>query len=534
MQIDLAYAVPIVAILGFLYYWITRNDDYFHEKPIPSMAVKPIVGSTWPMLFKKIAFSEFVQNSYDKYANAKVFGMMDMTRPIFVIRDPELIKQVGVKDFDHFMDHQPVFGNPEYDHPNLLVGKSLFTLAGQRWKTMRATLSPAFTGSKMRQMFELIVECSERMVNYYREEAKSKGPQEYEMKDVFSRFANDVVATCAFGLAVDSVKDKDNEFYVNGKKMMNFGRFSVILRMIGYQLFPALMGRLGIDMIDEEQNSYFSSLILSAVKDRNEKGIVRPDMINLLIQARKGTLKHQQEKEQNEGFATVDESDVGKAQVSTDMTDTEMVAQCLIFFLAGFDTVSTCLLFLTYELAINPEVQQKLYKEVQDTQKSLGGKSLTYDALQKMKYLDMVVSEALRRWPPAPAIDRLCVKDYQLDDGNGLSFKIAKDTALWFPVHALHNDPQYFPNPSKFDPERFSDDRKGSIKPGTYLPFGIGPRNCIGSRFALSEVKTIIYYMMQSFSFERTSKTEVPLVLIKSMADVIPEKGVHLEFRPRK
>lgn len=148
--------------------------------------------------------------------------MMDMTRPIFVIRDPELIKQVGVKDFDHFMDHQPVFGNPEYDHPNLLVGKSLFTLAGQRWKTMRATLSPAFTGSKMRQMFELIVECSERMATYYREEAKSKGPQEYEMKDVFSRFANDVVATCAFGLAVDSVKDKDNEFYVNGKKMMNF------------------------------------------------------------------------------------------------------------------------------------------------------------------------------------------------------------------------------------------------------------------------------------------------------------------------
>ncbi|XP_055619252.1 cytochrome P450 9e2-like [Toxorhynchites rutilus septentrionalis] len=535
LQINLLYALPVIAIVLYLYHRLTRNNDYFLSKPIPSLAVKPIFGSVGPLMLRKVSFAEFIQSIYDKFPNAKIFGMFELTTPVFVLRDPDLIKQLTVKDFDHFVDHVPSFGSSDYDHPNLVVAKSLFTLTGQKWKNMRATLSPAFTGSKMRQMFELIVECSENTARNFEEEARAKGcAQEYEMKDVFGRFASDVIATCAFGIKVDAIKDPKTEFYVTGKKMMNFNRFSIMLRMIGYRMFPALMARLGIDLIDAEHNKYFTSLILSAIKDREDRGVVRPDMINLLIQAKKGQLKHHQEKEQNEGFATVQESDVGKAQISSTMTDMEMVAQCLIFFLAGFDTVSTCLLFLTYELTINPDVQRKLHQEIVETQASLGGKSLTYDAMQRMKYMDMVVSEALRMWPPSPSTDRLCIKDYTVDCGDGLTFTIDKGAGIWLPTHALHHDSKYFPDPEKFDPERFSDDRRGSINSGAYLPFGIGPRNCIGSRLALAEVKTIVYYLLLSFSLERSAKTEVPLVLVKGFGDVTPEKGVHLEFRPRK
>ncbi|XP_065080348.1 cytochrome P450 9e2-like isoform X2 [Ochlerotatus camptorhynchus] len=453
--------------------------------------------------------------------------------PVYVIRDPELIKKLGVKDFDHFVDHLPVFGNSQYDHPNLLSGKTLFSLTGQRWRTMRATLSPAFTGSKMRQMFELILECSEQSVRYYEENTRSTGSQVYEMKDVFSRFTTDVIATCAFGIQVDSSRDRNNEFFVNAKKMMDFGRPSAIIRFMGHRLCPALMAYLGCDVLDEEQNTYFKKLILGAIKEREKLGIVRPDMVNLLMQARKGTLKHQQEKEQQqEGFATVQESEVGKAQGASTMTDVELVAQCLIFLLAGFDTVSTTLLYASFELAVNPDVQQKLYEEILETRSSLDGKSLTYDAIQKMNYMDMVISEVLRMWPPAPSIDRECIKDYQLDEGNGLKYTVEKGTALWFPIHALHHDHKYFPEPEKFDPERFSDERKGSINTGAYIPFGIGPRNCIGSRFALAEVKTILYYMLGSFSFDKCSKTEMPPFPTKAF-DIIPKNGMHIEFRPR-
>ncbi|EAT33128.1 AAEL014613-PA [Aedes aegypti] len=533
MEVNLFYFGAIVAIFGALYYLLTKKHGYFHDKPIPAMGAKPILGSIGDLMLQRVPFNTFLQAAYDKYSGVKVFGMFDLMTPTYVIRDPELIKQVGVKDFDHFVDHEQVFGNSSYDHPNLLTGKTLFSLTGSRWKTMRATLSPAFTGSKMRYMFELIVECIERAVKYYEEETKKKGAQVYEMKDVFSRFANDVIATCAFGLQVESSRDRDNEFFVNGSKMVDFGKPSFILRLMGHQLVPWLMAFFGWDVIDGQQNTYFKRLIMDAIKEREHRGIVRPDMINLLIQAKKGTLKHQQENEQvPEGFATVQESEVGKSTATTMMTDVEMVAQCLIFFLAGFDTVSTSLLYTSYELAVNPEVQKKLYDEIQNTRTALGGKPLTYDAVQKMKYMDMVISEVLRKWPPIASTDRVCTKNYVMDEGNGIKYTIEKGAALWFPTYALHHDPKYYPQPEKFDPERFSDERKGSINTGAYLPFGIGPRNCIGSRFALAEVKTILYYMLGSFSFERCSKTEVPPVMPKGF-DVIPVNGMHIEFKPR-
>lgn len=157
--------------------------------------------------------------------------------------------------------------------------------------------------------------------------------------------------------------------------------------------------------------------------------------------------------------------------------------QCFLFFLAGFDTTSTMLTFLTYELCVNPDIQQKLREEIIETHENLGGKRISYETLQKMKYLDQVVSESLRKWPPVGIIDRLCVKDYLCEYGDGAKFLIEKGVALWIPIYGLHHDPSYFPKPDQFDPERFSDDNRSDIVPGSYLPFGIGPRNCIGEHF---------------------------------------------------
>uniref|UniRef100_A0A182K775 Cytochrome P450 n=1 Tax=Anopheles christyi TaxID=43041 RepID=A0A182K775_9DIPT len=421
MEIDLMILVPLVAILGIIYHYLTKGNKYFHEKPIPSLATEPLFGSTRRLLLKQTAFTDFVINIYNKYPLVKVFGMIDTVTPMFVVRDPELIKKITVKDFEYFMNHRPVFGNNDDPHNTALFGKTLVSLNDQRWRDMRATLSPAFTGSKMRQMFELIVECSNNMAQYYKEQIRKNGvgSQEHEMKDVFTRYANDVIATCAFGIKVDSFKNTENDFYVNGKKMMAFNRPVVMFRMLGFRIMPKLMSKFNLDLFDREQRDFFSEIIKDTVRTRDANGIVRPDMVHLLMQARKGALKHQRETEEREevkGFATVEESEVGQAQASK----------------------------------------------------------------------------------------------------------------------GLHHDPQYYPNPSKFDPERFSEENREKINPSTYLPFGIGPRNCIGSRFALMEVKAIVYYMLREFSFERTPNTQVPLRLAKGFAGMRSEKGVFVEFRPRK
>ncbi|XP_058837436.1 probable cytochrome P450 9f2 [Topomyia yanbarensis] len=535
MEVNLLQLAVVIAVFAYLYRLLTKNNGYFHDKPIPSLAVKPLIGSSGDLLLKRVTFGEFIKSVYNKFPNVKVLGLFDTTTPMFVIRDPELIKRIAVKDFDHFVDHRPIFGNSdEIDNPHALFGKTLFSMNGQRWRDMRATLSPAFTGSKMRQMFQLMDDCMQTMVQFYQTELKKcGGALEVEVKDILSRLAMDVIGSCAFGLKLDSFKDRDSEFVRQAKKMLQFGRLTSVMKIFAFRWFPKIVGRMGFDLIDREQAVYFSEIIRDTVRTRESQGIVRYDMIDLMQQARKGMLKHHQETETEEGFATVQESDVGKVQVLKPMTETEMIAQCFIFFIGGFDTVSTTATFLLYELIRNPEIQQTLYSEVLETHKSLAGSPLNYDVLQKMKYLDMVISESLRLWPPAPALDRLCVHDYTLDDGEGLRFTIDKGTCAWIPVQGLHTDPQYYPNPERFDPERFSDENKGNINLGAYLPFGIGPRNCIGSRFALMEVKAIVYYLLLNFSFHRSENTQIPLKLKKGFVNLQTEKGMFMRLQLR-
>lgn len=397
-----------------------------------------------------------------------------MGRPTFFIRDPKLLKQITIKEFDHFPDHYNILD----EKIDVLFGNSLISLTGQKWRDMRATLSPAFTGSKMRQMFDMIEVCGDNMSKHFIQEAETKGQLEIEMKDIFTRLANDVIATTAFGIEVDSFKQQENLFYRMGKRLTNFNKPLQPFIFMGYSFIPSVMKWLNIHFIDADASDYFYNVIVDALKQREEKNIYRPDMINLLWSVKTGKVENTAADEDigiKESFSTVEESLIGKKVVERVWSDKEIAAQCFIFFLAGFDTISTALSFLSYELAVNPDIQEKLYIEIS----RMKGK-LTYESMHEMKYLDMVISESLRKWPPAPITDRFCMKDFKYDDGEGCQFTIEKGRSVWFPIYAFHHDPKYFPNPTKFDPERFSDENKHKINPAAYLPFGSGPRNCIG------------------------------------------------------
>lgn len=395
---------------------------------------------------------------------------------------------------------------------------------------MRSTLSPAFTGLKMRQMFDFVVAVSRQTADSLKQQGAS---QEVEFKELAMKFTVDNIASCAFGIEVNSFEDPNNSFQVIAQDFSKFGNFKNVLKFAGYLLAPKVMKHLNIKFFEERVNIFFQDAILDTIKVREQKGIIRHDMINLLIQAKKGRLTHDSAEETvTDGFATVEESQMGKENVKRKWDDDDLAAQCFIFFLAGFDTVATAMSFMAHELAINPDVQQKLYDEIVENESDLNGLSVTYEKLQNMKYMDQVVCEVLRKWPPAPLTDRLCVKDYEFECG-GRKIVIEKGTNFFVPIWAIQNDPAYFPNPNKFDPERFSDDNKGTIHEYTYIPFGVGPRNCIGSRFALMEIKTIFYYLLLQFKINVTSKTQIPLQLKKVPVGLKTEKGVWVELQPR-
>lgn len=192
----------------------------------------------------------------------------------------------------------------------------------------------------MRQMFELVSSVGQQAAKSIKEEIKSSGDSSYEFKNLARKFTVDVIATCAFGIEVDSFKNPKNDFHRIAAKVANFGSLLTTLKFVGYFVMPSVMHALKIKFFDTETTKFFQGAITETMKAREEKGIIRHDMINLLLQAKKGKLTHEKEDKEEklqEGFATVEESQVGKSVVGRKWEDDDLTAQCFIFFFAGLN-----------------------------------------------------------------------------------------------------------------------------------------------------------------------------------------------------
>ncbi|KAJ6647419.1 putative cytochrome P450 9f2, partial [Pseudolycoriella hygida] len=522
-------------ISGTLFYafykWATTNREYFSKRKLKHLEPRFLIGNTVGLFLKRYTPDEFFDYLYHRFPNEKLIGLFDMCDPIYFTRDIDFIRQITIKDFDCFEDHDTFIDGDS----DTLFGNSLFLMSENKWRDMRATLSPAFTGSKMRYMFELVVECANNVSNFFVGESKGIQPIRWEMNDLITRYTSDVIASCAFGLKVNSLKDRTNEFYVMGQSSIDFNSGITGLRVLLIRSFTKLMRVIGFELFPANVRKFFKSITMNTIKEREMKRIFRPDMINILMQVRSGNLKQQQDESGNDdaGFATAEESQIGKRQVKRSWTEDEIIAQSFLFFVAGFDTVATIMTFMSYELSIHQGIQQKLFEEIRGVNRNLNGARLSYGDLSKLKYLDQVISEALRKWSPI-FTNRKCTKDYECElDGN--KFIIERGRTIWIPIYSIHYDSKYFQSPKTFDPERFNDFNKHKIKPGSYMPFGMGPRNCVGSRFALMEMKAFFFYLLLNFNLEPYEKTQIPVKLAKSSAAANwrSENGINLELKPR-
>uniref|UniRef100_T1GKQ4 Cytochrome P450 n=1 Tax=Megaselia scalaris TaxID=36166 RepID=T1GKQ4_MEGSC len=237
----------------------------------------------------------------------------------------------------------------------------------------------------MRAMFELIRDVGEDTVKYLKESKQT----ELNLRDFLSRYANDVIATTAFGFQINSNKDRDNEFYKMGENVtdVDFLKFFLLMN------FPKIANIFKLDLTPAKDKEYFVRQVLGSIKYRKDHDLFRPDMINLLMEIRGEGVQGQSDK-----------------KASQHWNDMEIVAQSFIFFFAAFDTVSATLSFLTQELLENQDCQDRLREEILEIADSLDGEPLSYEALGKMKYADAVIAEAMRKWPAIPFIDRVCKK----------------------------------------------------------------------------------------------------------------------------
>lgn len=241
-----------------------------------------MLGTLYRMLLGREPLAYAYENLYKAFPAAPIIGMYDVGgTPTFVPRHPDVIKQITIKNFASFVNHRGDFG----DDP--LMSKNLFFIKDDEWHRMRSTLSPAFTGSKMRLMYSLMTETCSKFVQYLLDECKDGAAAaaaiEYDLKDIFTRFTSDSIATCAFGLSVDSMRHRQNEFYTTGK-LATKNDWKFMVKFIGITAFPTLMKWFGIRFVSVGHEHYFRDIIRETIRHRKQNNIVRNDMVDLLIE----------------------------------------------------------------------------------------------------------------------------------------------------------------------------------------------------------------------------------------------------------
>nr|QEL53085.1 cytochrome P450 CYP9A104 [Mythimna separata] len=484
----------LTTLVGYFIYSYTQMNQFFKRRGVKHFPGVPFFGNMYDTTFLKKHFLDEIQVIHDAFPDEKYVGFMEFTMPVLLIRDPELIKSITVKDFDHFTDHREFFS----EEADPLFAGSLLLMKGERWREMRTTLSPAFTASKMKLMLPLIVENSDNIIQYLHDHQS----EIIEVDDLMRRYTNDVIASAGFGLKINSLEDRDNEFFKIGNNVLNFNLKQRVLFIVS-TLFPNLTKKLGVRLFPEKTYNFFKNIVTSTMEYRTRENVERPDMIQLLMEA-KG-----------------------------DWSPDEITGQVFIFFAAGFDTTASVLVMAIHELAINPEVQERLYQECRQLKEDKG---LTFDSLSELKYLDSVLNETLRKWSPAIFMDRTCVKTYELPPPRegGQSYTLKPGDVIYNMVNTIHMDPNHYPDPHKFDPERFSEENKHKIKPCTFSPFGGGPRLCIGMRFAMMELKVLIFQIMLNFTIVKTEKTMDPIKLKPHSFNIKALNGTWVKFQKRE
>ncbi|KAF2886489.1 hypothetical protein ILUMI_19683 [Ignelater luminosus] len=505
----LAFAVSILAIIVISFkwwfgYWERRNV-YAPKPSIP-------FGNAKDLILQRVTMGVDIKNAYDdiKGRQNKFGGYYFLGKPIFIPVDLDLVKTMLTKDFKHFTNHTFVV-----DEENEPLTGHLFGLKDSKWKKLRSKLTPTFTSGKMKMMFQTLLDCSdnlETLVDKYIQER-----QPIDIKDVSARFTTDIISSCAFGIECNSLKNPNCEFREYGRKLFDITIWEGVVRLIAF-VAPDLVIYLKLKILRKELSNFFMNIVRETVNYRETNNIIRKDFMHLLIQL-KNNVKI---KESNVGdLINIDSIDNN----APSLTMNEIAAQAFVLFVAGFETSSTTTTFCLYELAENPNLQDQARDEINTILEKYGGK-LTYDGVMELVYLEKCINETLRKYPPVPVHTRECTETYKVP---GTNLVINKGQFVFIPVMGIQNDPEYYPDPDKFDPERFSEEIKTKRHSAAWTPFGDGPRACIGLRFGLMQTKVGLVTLLKRFKFTLHPKTELPLLFDPKGFILAAKNGIWLK-----
>ncbi|XP_011721978.1 thromboxane-A synthase isoform X1 [Macaca nemestrina] len=512
-----------VALLALLKWYSTSAFSRLEKLGLRHPKPSPFIGN---LMFFRQGFWESQMELRKLYG--PLCGYYLGRRMFIVISEPDMIKQVLVENFSNFTNRMA--SGLEFKS----VADSVLFLRDKRWEEVRGALMSAFSPEKLNEMTPLISQACDLLLAHLKRYAESGDA--FDIQRCYCNYTTDVVASVAFGTPVDSQQAPEDPFVKHCKRFFEFCIPRPILVLL--LSFPSIMvplARILPNKNRDELNGFFNKLIRNVIALRDQQAAEerRRDFLQLVLDARHSASP----------VGVQDFDMVGDVFSSTrckpnpsrqhqagpmarPLTVDEIVGQAFIFLIAGYEIVTNTLSFATYLLATNPDCQEKLLREV-DLFKEKHMVPEFCSLEEGLPYLDMVIAETLRMYPPAFRFTREAAQDCEV-----LGQRIPAGAVLEMAVGALHHDPEHWPSPETFDPERFTAEAQQQHRPFTYLPFGAGPRSCLGVRLGLLEVKLTLLHVLHKFQFQACPETQVPLQL-ESKSALGPKNGVYIKIVSR-
>nr|AAT38512.1 pheromone-degrading enzyme [Phyllopertha diversa] len=493
----LSLLCSLILWLVYWYYKINKYEKYL--KTVPGPARTPIMGNI-PDIGSPVSFLEdLLKLSYMYKGNFKLY--IGAQPRVFLVEP---------KDLEFLLNSTSLLTKSKsYKFLYRWLGAGLLTSSGNKWKKHRKIITPAFHFQILEEFIDVFNSASDVLV-----EKLNAAPNKSSI-DIYpfiARCTLDIICETAMGTSVDAQNDINSE-YVNSVKIL-----------LGILVQRSLSPILANDLLYPFTTTYQKEKAALKVVHGYTKSVINKRKIEFY--------NNSKSEDRN-----VDSFGRKKKQAFLDLlleysandpsfTEQHIQEEVDTFMFEGHDTTATSITFALYALAMNPHIQEKAYAELKEIFSNNSKRHASYRDLQEMKYLEMVIKETLRIYTTVPFYSRALEEDVNM---NGQI--LPKGTMLNVFAYGVHHNPKIYKDPETFDPERFSIENSKERSPFAFIPFSAGPRNCIGQKFAMLEMKSSISDVLRNFKL--LPSVPAHKVVLKSEAVLKSDNGVFVRLQKR-
>jgi len=403
----------------------------------------------------------------------------------FVVSDPQGVKRVLLDNVANYSKTQM-----ETEMLGAIVGEGLLVSQGEKWKSHRRLMSPSFDFKSILSYAPAMVAAAESFANAWSEHGNNA---QVDIAEEMTNLTLGVISNTMFSADGEILGELVDSSLRRMGEAIDFSLLD-IMPIVGPPRMKRKMARIRANFLTMD------ATMQKLIKARGTVAGPSPrDLLDRLIAARDG-------------------------ETGIRLTNDEVRDEVVIIFLAGHDTTALALTYTWYLLSQHPKVESKLHTELKQV---LGGRAPSYDDLVHLPYTRMVIEEAMRLYPPAPGLSNRAV----LEDDEVAGVKISKGAQVAVIPWVIHRHRLLWDNPETFDPERFSQERSQRRHRFAYLPFGGGPRVCIGMALAMAEAQLILATIAQRFRLRLVPDQKI---VLQHRITMRPRDGIQMTLEPRQ